>query len=47
MGKREAKNHLGDLDVDGTILKWVFKRLKVRMWSGFIWPRIGFSGGII
>jgi hypothetical protein len=41
VGKPE-RDHLEDLDVDRRIiLKWTFKKLKVRLWIGFIWLMIG------
>jgi hypothetical protein len=29
------------------IFKWILKRQGVTIWSGFIWLRIGISGGIL
>jgi hypothetical protein len=32
---------------EGIILKLIFEKQVVRIWTGFIWPRIGFSGGLL
>jgi hypothetical protein len=38
----------GVLVVDrGVILKWILKKLGVRVWTGFIWLRIGASDGLL
>jgi len=44
--KREGKSTLGDLGVDG-ILKWILKKGDRKAWIGFIWLRIGTSGGLL
>jgi hypothetical protein len=31
----------------GILLKWILKKQGVRMWAGFIWLRIGTSGGLL
>jgi hypothetical protein len=37
--------HLGDLEVDGkTILEYILEIKDVRMWTGFKWLKIGFTG---
>jgi hypothetical protein len=44
--KREGKNHLEDLAVDGKIiLRWIFRKQDVGAWTGLIWLRIGSGGG--
>jgi hypothetical protein len=35
------------LGVDGRILKQVLKKLDGRAWIGFIWFKIGTSGGLL
>jgi hypothetical protein len=38
----EGKDHLGDIGLDGVILlKWILKKQGRRLWTGFIWLRIG------
>ena len=45
VGKAEAKNHLGDPGVDGRIiLRWIFRKCNVGVWTGSSWLRIGRSG---
>ena len=46
VGKPEGKNHLVDPGVDGRIiLRWIFRKWDVRIWTGLIWLRIGIVGG--
>jgi len=46
VGKPEEKNHLGDPEVDGRIiLRWIFRKLDVGIWTGSRWLRIGTGGG--
>jgi len=46
VGKPEAKTHLGDPGVDGRIiLRWIFRKWDVGVWTGSIWLRIGTGGG--
>jgi hypothetical protein len=41
-----ARHNLVDLDVDGrVILKVDLKKYSARVWTGFVWLRIGISGG--
>jgi len=48
LGKPERKNHLEDLGVDvKIILEWILGKLGGRVWTGFIWLRIGISGGLL
>jgi hypothetical protein len=47
--KPEAKRALGeDLDLDGSIiLKWILGKYGWRVWTGFIWLRIGTGGRLL
>jgi len=46
LGKPEGKNHLEDPDVDGMIiLRWIFRKWDVGLWTGSSWLRIGTGGG--
>jgi hypothetical protein len=46
--KGELKNHCEDLDVNGSlILKWILERRYGVILTGFIWPRIGTSEGLL
>jgi hypothetical protein len=46
MGKPAGKDHLGDPDVDGRIiLRWIFRKKDVKLWTGSNWLRIGTGGG--
>jgi hypothetical protein len=40
------RDHWGDPGVDGTIiLRWIFRRLDVGVWTGLGWLRIETGGG--
>ena len=40
------RDHLGDPDLDGRIiLKWIFRKWDVGVWTGPSWLRIGTGGG--
>jgi len=46
MGKPDRKNCLGDPDIDGRIiLRWIFRKWDVEIWTGSSWLRIGTVGG--
>jgi hypothetical protein len=46
VGKPEGKSHCGDPDVDGRIiLRWMFRKLKGVVGTGWRWFRIGTGGG--
>jgi hypothetical protein len=45
-GDLRESDHWGDPDVDGKIiLRWLFRKWDVGVWSGLGWLRIGTSGG--
>jgi hypothetical protein len=44
----KGRDHFEDLGVDGRIRsKRTLKKLGGRVWTGFIWLRIGTSGGLL
>jgi hypothetical protein len=44
--KMRGKDHLGNPDFDGRIiLKWIFRKWGVGVWTGSSWLRIGTGGG--
>jgi len=46
VGKPRGKRLLGDPGVDGrTILRWIFRKWNVGVWTGLSWLRTGTSGG--
>ena len=46
IGKPDGKKHLEDPDVDGRIiLRWIFRKWVVGIWTGSNWFRIGTVGG--
>jgi len=45
-GNLRGRDHLGDPGVDGRIiLRWIFRKQDVRVWTGSSWLRIGTGGG--
>jgi hypothetical protein len=45
VGKPEGKRNWGDQDVDGRIiLRWIFRKLKGVVGTGWSWLRIGTFG---
>jgi hypothetical protein len=45
-GNLRARDHWGDPGVDGNkILRWIFKKLDVGVWTGLSWLRIETDGG--
>ena len=45
-GNLRERDHLGDLGVDGrTILRCIFRKCYVGLWTESIWLRIGTGGG--
>jgi hypothetical protein len=48
VGKPERRGHLQDPGVDGrTILRWIFRKWDVEVWTGSIWLRIWTGGGLL
>jgi len=46
VGRPEVRDHLEDPGVDGSvILRWMFRKWDVRVWTGSSWLRIGSGGG--
>ena len=45
VGKPEGKNRWGDQDVDGRIIRWIFRKWEGVMGTGWSWFRIGTGGG--
>jgi len=44
--KAEKRNHLGDPGVDGNIiLRWIFRKWDVGIWTGLSWLRIKTGSG--
>ena len=45
-GNLRERDHLGDPGVDcRIILRWIFRKWDVRVWTGSSWLRIGTGGG--
>jgi len=45
-GNLRVRDHLGDPGVDGEIiLRWIFRKWNVGVWTGSKWFRIGTCGG--
>ena len=47
-GETEGRDHLGDPGVDGRIiLRWIFRKWSVGIWTGSSSLRIGTGGGLL
>jgi len=45
-GNMRERDHCGDPGADGrTILRWIFRKWDVELWTGSCWLRIGICGG--
>jgi hypothetical protein len=45
LGIPEGKSHWGDRGIDGRIiLRWIFRKWDVGVWTGLRWPRIETGG---
>jgi hypothetical protein len=46
--KPEGRDHLEDPDIDGRlILRWIFRKWDVGLWTGSSWLRIWTGGGLL
>ena len=46
LGNLRVRDHLGDLGIDRRIiLRWIFRKWGVGVWTGLSWLRIGTGGG--
>jgi len=44
-GNLGERDHLGDPDIDGRIiLRWIFRKWDLGIWTGSSWLRIGTGG---
>jgi len=47
-GNLKERDSVGDLGADGRIiLRWIFRKWDVRVWTGSSWLRIGTGGGLL
>ena len=48
VGNLRERDYLGDTGVDGRIiLRWIFRKCDVGLWTGSSWLRIGTGGGYL
>jgi len=48
VGKPEGKNYLKDPDINGwIILRWIFRKWDVEVWTGLSWLSIGTGGRLL
>jgi hypothetical protein len=47
-GNLRERDHLGDPGVDRKIIiKWIFRKWDVGVWTGSSWLRVGTGGGLL
>ena len=46
-GNLKERDYMEDLDIDGRILNWIYKKQDGSAWTGLLWLRIGTSGGLL
>jgi len=45
-GNLRGRDHWGDVGADGwIIIRWIFRKWDVGIWTGLSWLRIGTGGG--
>jgi len=43
----KERNNMGDIDVEGNkILEYILRKEGGKVWNGYLWIRIGTSGGL-
>jgi hypothetical protein len=48
LGNLKGRHNLDDLGIDGkVILEWNLRKQGEKVWTAFIWPRIGTSGRLL
>jgi hypothetical protein len=48
VGKPQTRDHYEDPDIVGrVILRWILEKCDRVVWTGYIWLRIGTSGGLL
>jgi len=43
----KARDHLEDLSIDGKVLEWILGKYGGKVWTEYIWLRIGTGGGLL
>jgi hypothetical protein len=44
----KGRDHSEDVDLEGRIiLEWILGKSDEKVWAGFVWLRIGASGGLL
>jgi hypothetical protein len=48
LGDLKGRDYLEHIGLDGVIiLEWILGKEDGKLWTGFIWLRIGISGGLL